>query len=202
MKIRLIIFSVSLLASPICAQPASQAVEEARSPAEQLASFTVPEGFVVELVASEENGLINPIDLTFDDAGRLWTQTALMYPLDAVGDMAWDDLMTLMENPELKANYPEFERIRKYYTLETPGTDKILVIDNPTEKVEGEIRVFADGLTIPQSILPYKKGAFIAHGSEMLFLDDTNQDGTYDSHQTILTGFGFNDTHTMSHSLV
>ena len=31
---------------------------------------------------SEENGLMNPIDLAFDDAGRLWTQTAQMYPLD------------------------------------------------------------------------------------------------------------------------
>ena len=188
--------------SALLAQPKSQAVKEAKSPEEELASFTVPEGFVVELVASERNGLVNPIDLTFDDAGRLWTQTALMYPLDAVGDMAWNDLMNLMENPELKANYPEFERIRKYYTLETPGIDKILIIDNPSATVEGDIRVFADGLTIPQSILPYKDGAFVAHGSEMLFLDDTDQDGKYDTHKTVLTGFGFNDTHTMSHSLV
>ena len=51
---------------------------------QQLAGFKLPEGFVIELVASEKNGLINPIDLTFDDAGRLWTQTAQMYPLDPV----------------------------------------------------------------------------------------------------------------------
>ena len=35
---------------------------EAFSPEKELASFTVPEGFVIELVASEENGIINPID--------------------------------------------------------------------------------------------------------------------------------------------
>ncbi len=36
----------------------------------------------------------------------------------------------------------------------------------------------------------------------MLYFDDTDQDGKSDTHKTILTGFGFNDTHTMSHSLV
>jgi hypothetical protein len=40
---------------------------------QELAGFKVPEGFVIELVASEKDGLINPIDLTFDDAGRLLT---------------------------------------------------------------------------------------------------------------------------------
>ena len=172
------------------------------SVADELSSFSLPEGFTIELIASEENGLINPIDLTFDEAGRLWTQTALMYPFDSIGDMSWSDLMKLMENPELKKNYPQFEEFKAYYQLKVKGEDKILVIDNPTEPVKGEISVFADGLTIPQSILPYKDGAFVAHGSEMLFLDDTDQDGFFDKHETVLTGFGFNDTHTMSHSLV
>jgi len=33
---------------------------KALTPEEQLKTFTVPKGFVVELVASEENGLVNP----------------------------------------------------------------------------------------------------------------------------------------------
>ena len=41
------------------------------TPEQELAGFTVPDGFVVELVASEKDGIVNPIDLTFDDAGRL-----------------------------------------------------------------------------------------------------------------------------------
>ena len=58
---------------------------KAFTPEEQQAKFKLAEGFVIELVASEKNGIINPIDLTFDDAGRLWTQTAEMYPLDPMG---------------------------------------------------------------------------------------------------------------------
>src|SRR4051812_27217155 len=49
------------------------------TPQEELAGFTLLDGFVIELVASEQEGIIKPIDLSFDDAGRLWTQTASMY---------------------------------------------------------------------------------------------------------------------------
>jgi len=59
--------------------------KKAQTPEEQLKSFKLAEGFIIELVASEKNGVINPIDLTFDDAGRLWSQTAEMYPLDPFG---------------------------------------------------------------------------------------------------------------------
>ena len=51
---------------------------EILSPEEERAGFRVPEGFVVELVASEKDGVVNPIHMAFDDAGRLWTQTAKM----------------------------------------------------------------------------------------------------------------------------
>ena len=68
------------------------------SPENELAGFQVPEGFVVELVASERDGVINPIHMAFDDAGRLWTQTAEMYPLDPVTDIQWQDLLKLMDD--------------------------------------------------------------------------------------------------------
>ena len=48
-----------------------------------------------------------------------------------------------------------------------------------------------EGLTIPQSILPYKSGVWVAHGSELLFLDDRNGDGRADEMSLVLSGFGF-----------
>ncbi|MGJ8723207.1 MAG: PVC-type heme-binding CxxCH protein [Roseibacillus sp.] len=171
--------------------------KEALSAEEQLKTFKVPPGFVVELVASEENGLVNPIDLAFDDAGRLWTQTARMYPLDPLPKkVGRNDLA------KVDAKSREFSTVREFYQLDKKGEDQILVISDPTQKVQGQIPVFAEGLAIPQSILPYKDGVFVAHGSEMLFLNDTDRDGKFDQHETILSGFGFFDTHTMSHTLV
>ncbi|WP_332914578.1 hypothetical protein [Algoriphagus boritolerans] len=67
-----------------------------------------------------------------------------------------------------KKNHPEFKRISKLYKGETKGDDKILILSNLFDDSHLNINV-ADGLTIPQSILPYKNGAFVAQGSELFF---------------------------------
>ncbi|MBT5816124.1 MAG: hypothetical protein HOI15_17515, partial [Opitutales bacterium] len=89
-----------LFAIPLQAKKTHSFRTEVQTPEEQLAGFELPDGFVIELVASERDGIINPIDLAFDDAGRLWTQTATMYPLDPAMDIEWGDLLKLMDNPE------------------------------------------------------------------------------------------------------
>lgn len=175
---------------------------DAWSPREQLAGFTVPPGFVIELVASEEHGVINPIDISFDDSGRLWTQTGQMYPLDPVAGIKWQALLKLMDDPEAQKQNPQFAKIRDLYQLKAKGKDKILILDDPTKQAQKPLHVWADGLTIPQSILPYKDGAYVCHGSELFLLRDTNGDDKSDTMEPVLTGFGFTDTHTMSHLLV
>ncbi|MEN8694011.1 MAG: HEAT repeat domain-containing protein [Akkermansiaceae bacterium] len=175
---------------------------QAFSPEEQQTKFKLAEGFVIELVASEKNGIINPIDLTFDDAGRLWTQTAEMYPLDPMGDKANRSIRGQLLDPKSKIHqHPEMVRLKRLYQLKEKGTDRIVVIDDPTKPLEGMVRRVAEGLTMPQSILPYKNGVYVAHGSEMLYLEDTDDDGIYEKPTTVLTGFSFIDSHTMSHLL-
>ncbi|SMD44872.1 putative membrane-bound dehydrogenase domain-containing protein [Aquiflexum balticum DSM 16537] len=174
----------------------------ALTPEQQLESFKLPEGFIIELVASERDGIINPIDLTFDESGRLWTQTASMYPLDPISDIKWNDLLDLMNDPDAQKNHPEFKRISKLYKGETKGDDKILILSNLFDDSPINVNVWADGLTIPQSILPFKNGAFVAQGSELFLLQDTNNDGKADKRIPYFTGFGFTDTHTMAHTLI
>ena len=140
--------------------------------AEQLACFSLPEGFVIENVSHEGTGVVKPISMHFDDAGRLWTQTAQEYPKD--------------QRPQAFA---------------TPGRDKILVIDRPWAREPEPARVFADGLTMPISILPYKDRVLAIHGPTILSLRDTDNDGKADTREVILSGFGVQDTHTMSHRL-
>jgi|TARA_B110000196_G_scaffold184597_1_gene158209 putative membrane-bound dehydrogenase-like protein len=176
--------------------------EKLNSPEEELAGFKVPEGFVVELVASERDGVINPIDITFDDAGKLWTQTAQMYPLDPVADVKWNELIKLMDNPEAQEKNEKFKHIFSLYRGQKKGKDKILVISNLYNNSDIKTNVWADGLSIPQSILPYKNGSYVAQGSELFFLSDTDNDGKADKRTPLLTGFGITDTHTMAHLLV
>jgi putative heme-binding domain-containing protein len=49
------------------------------SPAEALAKMTAPQGFSVELVASEPD-IVNPVAMTFDERGRIWLTESLEYP--------------------------------------------------------------------------------------------------------------------------
>lgn len=51
----------------------------ALSPAEAMAKMVVPEGFSVELVASEPD-IINPVAMTIDERGRFWITESIEYP--------------------------------------------------------------------------------------------------------------------------
>jgi glucose/arabinose dehydrogenase len=57
---------------------------EPYAPAEAVQRMTVPNGFTVELVASEPN-LVNPIAMTFDDRGRIWVTESVEYPRKEAG---------------------------------------------------------------------------------------------------------------------
>ncbi|MFC5051748.1 PVC-type heme-binding CxxCH protein [Rubritalea spongiae] len=175
---------------------------KANSPEQQLAGFELQDGFIAELVASEKDGIINPIHISFDDSGRLWTQTARMYPMDPVKDIKWNQLLQLMDNPAAQDKNPEFKRIKDLYQGKTKGQDDILVLSGIYPGQPLSVNKFATGLAIPQAVLPYKNGVFVAQGSEFFFLKDNDNDGKSDERIPVLTGFGFTDTHTMAHCLV
>jgi putative heme-binding domain-containing protein len=52
---------------------------EARTPSEERVGFHLPEGFVIELVASEP-AINKPMNIAFDDRGRLWVTSTVEYP--------------------------------------------------------------------------------------------------------------------------
>ncbi|QDT46032.1 Cytochrome c [Symmachiella dynata] len=54
------------------------------SPQDAIAKMTVPEGFTVELVASEPD-IINPVAMTFDERGRIWITESVEYPRSSPG---------------------------------------------------------------------------------------------------------------------
>lgn len=56
----------------------------ALSPSEAIAKMQVPPGFVVESVVAEPM-IVNPVAMTFDDAGRIWITESLEYPRLSAG---------------------------------------------------------------------------------------------------------------------
>ncbi len=98
----LITFALPLAADPARAQaPATPTPGVAstgpRTPAEELRSFHLPEGFAIELVAAEP-AINKPMNLAFDDRGRLWVTTSVEYPYAAKeGEAARDRVVILSD---------------------------------------------------------------------------------------------------------
>ncbi|MFN9718050.1 MAG: PVC-type heme-binding CxxCH protein [Planctomycetota bacterium] len=78
---------------------------EPMSAAEQLTTFTVPEGFAVQLVAAEPE-IAKPMNLAFDVRGRMWVSSSLEYPFAAKPDVEPRDTIRILEdtNGDAKAD--------------------------------------------------------------------------------------------------
>ncbi|MFM9059668.1 MAG: family 16 glycoside hydrolase, partial [Planctomycetaceae bacterium] len=162
------------------AKPAGPAPTEPLSAADEVGHFSLAPGFTAELVLEESTDPANPygkfVALAFDARGRLWTTTALEYPVDA------------NESPEVSRRL-----------FESGGRDKVIVVDDPWAAKPSKPRVFATGLAIPLGVLPVRDGAFVQYGTEIRFYKDTTGDGRADAHETVLEGFGVQDSHLFPH---
>ncbi len=147
-----------------------------RSAESEIATFKLPEGFEVELVASEKEGVGKPITMAWDHAGRMWTMTAMEYPVDANENQAAAEAL-----------------------YASGGKDKVLVFDEPWKPGPQTPRVFVDKLAIPLGILPWKDSVFVQHGTEIRRYKDLNRDGKADDYEVVLKGFGIQDSHLFPH---
>ena len=134
-------------------------------PEESLKSFTVPEGYEVNLFASEKEfpELKNPVQFTFDAKGRLWVCTMPTYPMYLPGTPVNDKILILED---------------------TDGDGKA---DKQT--------VFAEGLHLPTGFELGDGGAYVANQPNLLFLKDTDGDDVADVRTTVLHGFDSADSH-------
>lgn len=131
-----------------------------------LKSLTVPEGYKVELFASEKEfpNLANPMQLSFDDKGRLWVAVMPIYPHYRPGDALPDDKLLIYED--------------------TDGDGKA---DKET--------VFADKLHLPIGFEFAPEGVYLSEEPNLVLLRDTNGDDKADTREIVLGGFDTHDTH-------
>lgn len=108
MRLPLVALFALVLASPALAEdPALVAPTGPRSPAEERKAFKVPDGFDVQLVASEPD-IQKPMQMAFDAKGRLWVTTSYHYPFAVDPAKATDKLFILSDfGPDGKARKVE-----------------------------------------------------------------------------------------------
>lgn len=153
-----------------------------RTPEEQRRAFKLPPGFEMELVAAESEGIGKFIAVAWDASMRLWTMTALEYPVDANENQSASDAL--------------FAR---------GGRDRVVVFDDVYGSAVGAAarpRIFADGLVMPLGVQPYRDGVIVQYGADIRFYRDTDGDGRADRHEVVLTGFGTQDSHLFPHQFL
>ena len=133
---------------------------------EALAELTVPEGYKIELFASEETfpDLANPVQLSFDDKGRLWVATMPSYPHYKPGD--------------------------------TKPNDKLLILEDTNGDGQADQQtIFADGLHLPIGFELANEGVYVSQGNHLKLYKDLDGDDRVDEIEILLSGFDDHDTH-------
>ncbi|MEL6428425.1 MAG: PVC-type heme-binding CxxCH protein [Planctomycetota bacterium] len=163
---------LALFAAPVLAQNGDRAGEEqpglppdlevpaapALSPEDELGTLRVHAGHRVELFAAEPL-VVDPVQIAFDELGRLWVVEMRGYMPDAEGN-------------------GEKEPIGVIAILE--DTDGDGRADERTE--------FASDLVLPRGVLPFEGGAVCILPPEIVFLRDDDGDGAFDVREVIDTG--------------
>jgi putative membrane-bound dehydrogenase-like protein len=157
-----------------------------------LRAFKPIEGWTVELIASEPV-IRQPIDLHFDDRGRLWVVQYQQYPFPAgVTITAYDQYLRARYNA-VPAAPPKHVR----------GADKITVLEDTNgDGIFDSHQDVITGLNITTSVLTGHGGIWVMNPPYLLFYRDSNGDGLPDGDPEVrFAGFGLEDTHSLANSL-
>ena len=150
--------------------PKLVAETEARTPAEERAGFHLPSGFVIELVASEPE-IHKPMNLAFDDRGRLWVTSTVEYPYPVTdGSRPRDEVLILDD-------FADDGRARKVSTFADGLNIPI-----------GVLPIGRGDSALVHSI------------PDVLRLSDTDGDGKADKTEIAYEKYGFRDTHGMTNA--
>lgn len=80
------------------------------------------------------------------------------------------------------------------YPLDKSGTGKIkLLADTDGDGRMDQATDFADKLILPNSIMRWKKGVLVTDAPNVLYFEDTDNDGRADVRDTVLTGFALSN---------
>lgn len=82
-----------------------------------------------------------------------------------------------------------------------PGGAVRRLRDTDGDGVADQSDIFADGLSFPTSVLPWKKGVLVLAPPHLLYLEDTNADGQADRREVMVEGFALGVTDSNANSL-
>ncbi len=92
--------------------------EKRQPPDDELKSFTLRDGFEINLFASEADGLVKPIQFAWDERGRLWALCAPSYP-QLIPGIAANDYILICEDTDGDGRADKFDRFAEQLVMPT-----------------------------------------------------------------------------------
>ncbi len=162
------------------------------TPAETVQRFKLAPGLQIQVVAHEP-AIRQPLNINFDERGRLWVTEYLQYPFPAgVKIVKYDQYLRAIYD---KMPPPPPRHFR--------GADQITILEDSDGDGKFEkSKVFLSGLNMARSALVGRGGVWVLMPPYLLFYPDKNRDDIPDSDPEVhLSGFGLEDTHSGANSL-
>lgn len=155
----LLLTGVLLMTTPSCKEQQHQ--QPPYSPKDALSTFQLPEGYHIELVASEPL-ISDPVEVAFDEDGKMYVAQMDDYPSEKMDD---------------------------YGEGKEPKSKIMLLEDKDGDGFYESGTAFAEGLPYANGVMPWKGGVLVTSAPDIYFLKDTNGDGKADVKKVVLTGF-------------
>lgn len=169
-----------------------EAAAKPLSPEESARRFTVMDGLEMELVLSEPE-IAQPLQISFDERGRLWLVEYRQYPAPAG--------LTLVSHDQFwRAVY---DRVPPPPPRHFRGRDRITIHeDTDGDGAYDRHTVFVDGLNIATAAAQGRGGVWVLNPPYLLFYPDRDGNDVPDGDPEVhLEGFGLEDTHSVVNSL-
>ena len=157
-----------------------------------LSHFSHSDDLEIDLVLSEPE-VNQPLELTFDQRGRMWVVQYNQYPYP-------EGLKVTGIDNHLRA---EFDKIPSPPPTGTPGADKITFFeDTDGDGLYDKSTDAITGLNIATGVAFGRGRIWVLNPPYLLSYKDDNSDGLPDGPaEVILRGFGLEDTHAVANSL-
>lgn len=155
------------------------------SPQESAAAFKLPDGFRMELVASEPL-IASPSGVCWDERGRMFVGELHGYNLE--GQL---DIEELNKTGKLDSEVRRVQAGEKFKKAAEAGTYGVvkLLRDSDGDGRMDKAELWATNLPPAYGLVPARGGVVVACAPHIVFLADRDGDGRAEVHEKLFTGF-------------
>lgn len=155
------------------------------TPEETAASYKLPPGFRLEVVASEPL-IASPSGVCWDERGRMFVCELHGYNLE--GQLDIEDLNKAGKLDTQVRRVQADEKFKRAAEAGTYGVVKLLLDTNGDGRMD-KAQVWSTNLPPAYGIVPARGGVIVACAPDIVFLADRDEDGVAEVREKLFTGF-------------